>query len=149
MDALVARRAPELRRCRGRATGRQGSDGHRRHLGRRGRHGPDDHARRSADGFLRRNSVVPIKAVADEAVALAPSVQRVLVVRRLGERAGSVPWDRDRDRWWEEAIIAARAAEDVDGGADPVEPAATDPETPYMLIYTSGTTGRPKGAVHV
>ena len=103
----------------------------------------------TADGFLRRNSVVPIKAVADEAVALAPSVQRVLVVRRLGERAGSVPWDRDRDRWWEEAIIAARAAEDVDGGADPVEPAATDPETPYMLIYTSGTTGRPKGAVHV
>src|SRR5206468_493608 len=103
----------------------------------------------TADGFLRRNSVVPIKAVADEAVALAPSVQRVLVVRRLGERAGSVPWDRDRDRWWEEAIIAARAAEDVDGGADPVEPAATDPETPYMIIYTSGTTGRPKGAVHV
>jgi len=96
----------------------------------------------TADGFLRRNSVVAMKSVADEAVALAPSVRRVLVVRRLGERPGSVPWNPDRDRWWQDAIAQTRSGE-------PVQPAATDPETPYMLIYTSGTTGRPKGAVHV
>jgi acetyl-CoA synthetase len=51
----------------------------------------------TADGFLRRGSAVPMKATADAAVALAPSVGRVIVVRRLGERAPATPWDRDRD----------------------------------------------------
>ena len=101
----------------------------------------------TADGFLRRGSVVPMKTVADEAAALAPSVRRVIVVRRLGERAPTTPWDRDRDRWWDEAVEAATAALIDEDGAAPAPD--TDPETPYMLIYTSGTTGRPKGAVHV
>jgi len=97
----------------------------------------------TADGFLRRGAVVPLKAAADEAVAAAPSVRRVLVVRRLGDRAPATAWNQDLDRWWGEAI-AARA--DVPAPAERVD---TDPETPYMVIYTSGTTGRPKGAVHV
>jgi acetyl-CoA synthetase len=96
----------------------------------------------TADGFLRRGEPVPMKATADEAVAHAPSVQRVIVVRRLGDRAPATPWSPARDVWWDEAIFAA--------AADPEPPLRdTDPETPYMLIYTSGTTGRPKGAVHV
>jgi acetyl-CoA synthetase len=98
----------------------------------------------TADGFLRRGSVVPLKAVADAALAEAPTVKRVIVVRRLGERAGDVPWTEGRDRWWDEALAEAEAA-----GSTQVEVPPTDPETPYMLIYTSGTTGRPKGAVHV
>jgi acetyl-CoA synthetase len=97
----------------------------------------------TADGFLRRGSVVPMKAVADEAVALAPSVRRTVVVRRLGDRAGTIPWAPARDAWWDEAVPEA--------ASDPAAGTAVklDPETPYMLIYTSGTTGRPKGAVHV
>ncbi|HEX5825630.1 MAG TPA: AMP-binding protein [Candidatus Limnocylindrales bacterium] len=96
----------------------------------------------TADGFLRRGNPVPMKAIADAAAALAPSVARVIVVRRLGDRAPATPWTADRDRWWDEASAAA---------ADDPEPVRrdTDPETPYMLIYTSGTTGKPKGAVHV
>ena len=75
---------------------------------------------------------------------MSPSVKRVIVVPRIGDRAAT-PWNLERDRWWDEAI----AAVDRSGsGAAPL-PDATDPETPYMLIYTSGTTGRPKGAVHV
>jgi acetyl-CoA synthetase len=96
----------------------------------------------TADGFLRRGQAVPMKATADEAVALAPSVRRVIVVRRLGSRAPATPWDRDRDRWWDEAITAA-------AGDPELARRDTDPETPYMLIYTSGTTGKPKAAVHV
>ena len=96
----------------------------------------------TADGFFRRGSVVPMKSVADEAVARAPSVRRVIVVRRLGERAAAVPWSADRDRWWD-------AAADDQPDATTASPAELDPESPYMLIYTSGTTGRPKGAVHV
>jgi acetyl-CoA synthetase len=106
----------------------------------------------TADGFLRRGAVVPLKETADEAVAMAPSVRRVIVVRRLGDRRPEPPWDRDRDRWWHEAEAAAWAAAGAAaGGADRADlpRPETDPETPYMVIYTSGTSGRPKGALHV
>jgi acetyl-CoA synthetase len=96
----------------------------------------------TADGFLRRGAVVPLKRTADEAVALAPGVERVLVVQRLGERAGDVPWHPGRDAWWHERM--------ADPGVVPLtEAPETDPETPFMIIHTSGTTGRPKGALHV
>ena len=95
----------------------------------------------TADGFRRRGSVIRLKDTADAAVRDAPTVRRVLVVRRLGD-AIDVAWTAGRDRWWDEALNAT---------PQPSKPATpeTDPETPYMIIYTSGTTGRPKGAVHV
>jgi acetyl-CoA synthetase len=92
----------------------------------------------TADGFLRRGSVVPMKEAADAAAAETPTMEHVVVVRRTGRE---LTWDPRRDVWWDEAMAAA-----PDGPFDAPE---TDPETPYMLIYTSGTTGRPKGAVHV
>jgi acetyl-CoA synthetase len=91
----------------------------------------------TADGFYRRGKVVPMKATADEAVALAPSVERVLVLRRTGE---PVAWNAARDVWWH-ALVDPQSAE------APIADTAAD--DPYMLIYTSGTTGRPKGAVHI
>ncbi|MBA2451459.1 MAG: AMP-binding protein, partial [Chloroflexi bacterium] len=90
----------------------------------------------TADGFYRRGGVVRMKEVADEAVARAPTVEHVLVCRRLGRE---VPWTEGRDVWWDEAIRSQPRTY-------PTE--QTDPEDPFMLIYTSGTTGRPKGAVH-
>jgi len=80
----------------------------------------------TADGFFRRGAVVPMKAVADEAVALVPSVGRVIVVRRLGVRAPEPPWNPERDRWWDESVDAARAAL-LDEGEREATP-ATDPE---------------------
>ena len=94
----------------------------------------------TADGFRRRGGTVPLKQTADEAVAEAPSVRRVVVVRRLDE--ATTAWNRERDIWWDDAMAGAAGQP-----APSREP--TDPETPYMVIYTSGTTGRPKGAVHV
>ncbi|MFI5262148.1 MAG: AMP-binding protein, partial [Candidatus Limnocylindrales bacterium] len=98
----------------------------------------------TADGFLRRGSVIRLKEVADEAVANAPAVREVLVVRRLAERLPGVAWTHGRDVWWDEALADTAVAPGPSGDVR-----ETDPETPYMLIYTSGTTGRPKGAVHV
>jgi acetyl-CoA synthetase len=95
----------------------------------------------TADGFRRRGGFVPLKATVDEALADAPSVRRMVVVRRLGE-AIETPWTAGRDVWWDDALTAAAEVPVPDR-------AATDPETPYMVIYTSGTTGRPKGAIHV
>ena len=91
----------------------------------------------TADGAYRRGKPVDMKRVADEAVAEAPSVRHVVVVRRTGLDA---PWTPGRDLWWHE--LAETASPDFAAKR-------TDPEDPYMLIYTSGTTGRPKGAVHV
>lgn len=91
----------------------------------------------TADGFYRRGRVVPMKATADDAVALAPTVEQVIVVRRTGE---DVPWLDGRDVAYDQLV------RDMPDACEPEDTAADDP---YMIIYTSGTTGRPKGAVHV
>ena len=89
----------------------------------------------TADGFLRRGQVIPMKETADAAVDGAPSVRLVIVVPRLGRNVRL----RDREVAWD-FMMAQGADESI---------ADTSAEDPYMLIYTSGTTGRPKGAVHV
>jgi acetyl-CoA synthetase len=95
----------------------------------------------TADGFWRRGKTVGMKAVADAALAEAPSVERCLVVRRLGDDAGEGTWRPDRDVAWDEALAAA--------GDEPLASVKTDANDPFLVIYTSGTTGRPKGALHV
>jgi acetyl-CoA synthetase len=96
----------------------------------------------TADGTLRRGRPVAMKRTADDAAAETPSVEHVLVVRRLGTEGAELDWTEGRDRWWDEEMARP--------GLEPMtDTPVTDPETPYMIIYTSGTTGRPKGAVHV
>ena len=91
----------------------------------------------TADGTLRRGATVPLKEIADEALAAAPSVESVVVWRRLGNDA---PMTAGRDRDWDELVA------DSPGELSPLE---VESEAPYLLAYTSGTTGRPKGALHV
>ena len=90
-----------------------------------------------ADGFHRRGRVVAMKETADAALADCPSVEHLVVLRRIGRE---VPWTDGRDHDWE-ALVEGQPAD------LPTE--TLDPETPLLVIYTSGTTGRPKGAVHV
>jgi acetyl-CoA synthetase len=91
----------------------------------------------TADGFFRRGKLVPMKEIADEALATVPSVTRCLVLRRADN---DVAWNEERDVWWDQIVPRQPRTR-------PTEP--TDANDPYMIIYTSGTTGRPKGAVHV
>jgi acetyl-CoA synthetase len=91
----------------------------------------------TADGSLRRGAVVPMKEIAGQALAAAPSVEHVVVWRRLAAEVSMTP---ERDRWWDELVA------DAPGSLPPVQ---VESEAPYLIAYTSGTTGKPKGALHV
>lgn len=94
----------------------------------------------TADGFLRRGRAVKMKEQADAAADLAPSVEKVLVVRRMGSEAFPTTWNPARDVDYGEIVARQPSRFDT---------MHVSGEDPLMLIYTSGTTGRPKGTVHV
>jgi acetyl-CoA synthetase len=89
------------------------------------------------DEAWRRGSGVPLKKIADEAMADAPAVRASLVVRRTG---AEVPMTEGRDHWYH----------DVRGSDDPAScpPEPMDAEDLLFLMYTSGTTAKPKGIAH-
>jgi acetyl-CoA synthetase len=82
---------------------------------------------------------VPLKRNADEAVAQAPTVKKVIVLQRTGDE---VPFDESRDAWWHDLT----EGQDDDPASAPPEP--MDAEDLLYLLYTSGTTAKPKGIVH-
>jgi len=92
----------------------------------------------TADGGYRRGAVVRLKQAADEAVQGAPSVQKVVVVRRIGPEAHA-SFHPERDVWWHEAMAVASAT----CKAEPM-----DSEDLLYILYTSGSTGKPKGIAH-
>jgi acetyl-CoA synthetase len=91
------------------------------------------------DEAWRRGSTVPLKRIADDAMADAPRVRRSLVVRRTGNE---VPMTEGRDHWLHE--VAERVSSDP--ASCPPEP--MDSEDLLFLMYTSGTTAKPKGIAH-
>jgi acetyl-CoA synthetase len=91
------------------------------------------------DGGWRRDKVVPLKANADQALADAPTVGSVVVLRRTGTDAAM---QADRDHWWHELV----AAQPADPASCPCE--EMDAEDLLYLLYSSGTTAEPKAIVH-
>ncbi|CAO3353658.1 acetate--CoA ligase [Azospirillum melinis] len=96
----------------------------------------DSHFVITSDEGLRGGRKVPLKANADKAVAGAPTVKHVLVVKHTG---GNVAWTEGRDLWYHEEM------ESVSADCPPEEMNAEDP---LFILYTSGSTGKPKGVLH-
>ena len=91
----------------------------------------------TADGGYRRGGVVPLKQNADDSLDGAPSIEKVIVLRRTGTADDTM--QPGRDIWWHDLM---------DGQPQTCEPEWMDSEDMLFLLYTSGTTGKPKGIVH-
>jgi len=60
----------------------------------------------TADGAWRRGTVVPLKSSVDEALKDTPSIERVVVLDRVGE-ATPISMTPVRDLWWHELVANA------------------------------------------
>ncbi|HEY5497343.1 MAG TPA: acetate--CoA ligase, partial [Syntrophales bacterium] len=92
----------------------------------------------TCDGTFRGAKAIPQKDGADAAVADSPSVEKIVVVKRIGDKI-KCNMTAGRDLWWGEAM--AKASADC-------PPEWMDAEDPLFILYTSGSTGKPKGVIH-
>lgn len=90
----------------------------------------------TADGAFRGEKNIPLKEIAEDALKLCPTIEKVLFIRYTGQ---SCPYEPGRDVEWE-SKVPGQSAE------CPAE--IMDSEDYLYILYTSGSTGKPKGVVH-
>jgi acetyl-CoA synthetase len=92
----------------------------------------------TADGSFQNGKVVQLKSIVDESLKRCPSVQNVIVVKRVGN---DVNMETGRDHWYHELLEQPIA----DGKCETEQ---MDSEDPLFILYTSGSTGKPKAILH-
>ena len=89
----------------------------------------------TADISIRRGKAIQLKAIVDEAIINAATVEHVVVLRRRDP-----PVDlNERELDFYELMA---------GLPDTCPVEVMDAEDPFFILYTSGSTGKPKGIVH-
>mmetsp|Transcript_4111 Transcript_4111/g.4024 ORF Transcript_4111/g.4024 Transcript_4111/m.4024 type:complete len:680 (+) Transcript_4111:2075-4114(+) len=91
----------------------------------------------TCDEGRRGGKTINIKKLCDEALLNCPSIEKVLVYERTGNK--EVTLKEGRDYWW---------SEETQKFAGYLPPVPVNSEDPLFLLYTSGSTGTPKGVVH-
>ena len=92
----------------------------------------------TCDGTYRGAKAIPQKDSSDNAIKDCPSVQKQIVVKRVGDKI-KCNWTEGRDLWWDDEMAKVSAV---------CEPEWMDAEDPLFILYTSGSTGKPKGVMH-
>jgi len=92
----------------------------------------------TADGYWRSSKQIGSKVNADKALEECPTVQKAIIVKRLGI---DIPMQEGRDSWWHDEIDAP----DI---SSVCEAEKMDADAPLFILYTSGSTGKPKGVLH-
>jgi len=91
----------------------------------------------TADGGTRGPKEILLKATIDEALQKTSLIERVIVLKHLGQ---TITMQEGRDVWWQEEL---KKIDSYDEAAEPM-----DAEDILFILYTSGSTGKPKGVVH-
>eukprot|EP01064_Diplonema_japonicum_P018310 TRINITY_DN27007_c0_g1_i1.p1 TRINITY_DN27007_c0_g1~~TRINITY_DN27007_c0_g1_i1.p1 ORF type:complete len:664 (+),score=183.27 TRINITY_DN27007_c0_g1_i1:52-2043(+) len=97
----------------------------------------------TADGVMRGNKKIDLKAVTDAAIKKCAEhdlvVEHTLCFERLGKEKCPVVWDEKTDVWYD----------DIKTTVEPECPVEwMEAEAPLFMLYTSGSTGKPKGVLH-
>jgi acetyl-CoA synthetase len=90
----------------------------------------------TADGMIRGEKKIDLKQIADEAMALSPTISNCIV---YNHKSFPIAMQATRDHDWMSLM---------DKSSVQNEALEMESEDPLFVLYTSGSTGKPKGILH-